>query len=312
MGFEPTTTNLGGSRVDWTSFKDFLDGKYNKEYSVALFNNSKRFYECYLSPSKILSIPATNRPNVLKALISLSKYQGTYLGFKEKLRQYGIKWIRPDNFSVFLGILNNKHDELKEWYKTVQSILDDNYRLFLRFVLLSGLRKGEALKSFNKIIELAQSSKLCEYYNKELSMVEHFRYPNEFLRGTKNVYISILPNELIEQVSNSKLVTYPSIHKFLERRHIKLRFKELRSYYASYLRKHGIISELVDLVQGRIGKDVFIRHYLKENPDNLSSQVLALLKNLEDSLLLEETLNQVSKHTETLHPPFLSSSIELR
>jgi intergrase/recombinase len=284
VGFEPTTTNLGGSTIDWSSYKNFLDKKYCREYSVGQFNYTKRFLECYLNPSKILSLPTSIRPNVLKSLIALSKYQGTYLEFKEKLRRYGIKWIKPDNLSAFLNILNNKHDDLKEWHKTVQGILDDNYRLFLRFVLLSGLRKGEALKSFNKIIELAQSNKLAEYYNRELLILEHFRYPNEFLRGTKNVYISILPSDLIEQIANSKYVTYPSIHKFLERRHIKLRLKELRSYYASYLRKHGIISELVDLIQGRIGKDVFIRHYLKETPRQLSEQVLLLLRDLEQAL----------------------------
>jgi intergrase/recombinase len=180
---------------------------------------------------------------------------------------------------------------LKEWYNIVQSNLAPNCKLFLRFVLLSGLRKGEALKSHNRIIELAKSNKLDEYYNRDLSILEHFRYPNEFLRGTKNVYISILPNDLIEQIAKSEPVTYPSIHKFLERRHIKLRIKDLRSFYASYLRKHGIISELVDLIQGRIGKDIFIRHYLKENPQTLSSQVKALLKDLENSMLLEQTLN---------------------
>jgi len=286
VGFEPTTPNLGGCgiAIDLSSFKAYLDSKYGHQYSTANYNYANKYLSCYLNPSKLLSLSPSMRANVLKALIALAKFIGTYLEFKEKLRQHGIKWIRPDNFSTFLNILNNKHDDLNDWYKTVQNILDDSYRLFLRFVLLSGLRKGEAVKAFNKIISLAQSNKLNEYYNRDLSILEHFRYPNEFLRGTKNLYISILPNELIEQVANSKFVTYPSIHKFLERRRIKLRLKELRSYYASYLRKHGIISELVDLVQGRIGKDVFIRHYLKENPQNLSSQILAILKELENSI----------------------------
>jgi hypothetical protein len=88
----------------------------------------------------------------MKALVCLSKYLGTYLEFKEKLRQYGIKWTRPDNFNAFLSILNNKHDDLKEWYGKVQNVLDKKNRLFLRFVLLSGLMKGEALKSFNKVL----------------------------------------------------------------------------------------------------------------------------------------------------------------
>jgi intergrase/recombinase len=292
VGFEPTTTNLGEfNSIDWTNYKVFLDRRYNKQYAVANYNYARKYWDFYFNPSKILSLQTSMRANVVKALIALSKFQGNYLEFKERIRQHGIKWVKPDNFTAFLNILNNKHDDLKEWYKAVQDVLGTNYRVFLRFVLLSGLRKGEALKSFNKIIELAQSNKLGEYYNNELSILEHFRYPNEFLRGTKNVYISILPNTIIEQIANSEPVTYASIHKFLERRHFKLRLKELRSYYASYLRKHGMISELVDLIQGRIGKDVFIRHYLKENPNNLSSQVLALLKDLEDSLLLERTIN---------------------
>ena len=284
VGFEPTTTDLGGA-IDWSKYKVFLDKRYRREYAISQYSYSKRFYDCYLQPSKILSLPVTIKSNVLKSLIAISKYQGTYIEFKEKLRQYGIKWIKPDNLTTFLNILNNKHDDLKEWHNTTQSILAPNYKLFLRFVLLSGLRKGEALTSYNRIIELAKTNKLEEYYNRDLSILEHFRYPNEFLRGTKNVYISILPNDLIEQIANSETVTYASIHKFLERRHIKLRIKELRSYYASYLRKHNVISELVDLIQGRIGKDVFIRHYLKENPQTLSNQVIALLKDLENSML---------------------------
>jgi len=119
-----------------------------------------------LKPSKILTLPSTIRPNALKALIALSKHQGTYLMFKEKLRQYGIKWVKPDNFSVFLGILNNTHEDLKDWYRATQKILDADYKLFLKFVLLSGLRKGEALTAFNKIISLTQRNRLKEYYNK--------------------------------------------------------------------------------------------------------------------------------------------------
>ena len=47
-------------------------------------------------------------------------------------------------------------------------------------------------------------------------------------------------------------------------KHVKLRLKELRSYHNSYLRKkNGIISELVDVLAGRVPKSVFVRHYLR-------------------------------------------------
>ncbi len=70
----------------------------------------------------------------------------------------------------------------------------------------------------------------------------------------------------------------------LRRRNIKLRFKELRSYHNSYLRKNGIISELVDVLAGRVPKTVFCRHYLAEDLKSLSNQVLTIERNLERTL----------------------------
>ncbi|MDD3792467.1 MAG: hypothetical protein PHY74_04990 [Candidatus Bathyarchaeota archaeon] len=65
--------------------------------------------------------------------------------------------------------------------------------------------------------------------------------------------------------------------------------KEQRSYYATYLRKHGVISEYIDLLQEKIPKSVFARHYLKiEDLKNLSQQVLAVTETIESEL--EKTL----------------------
>jgi len=46
------------------------------------------------------------------------------------------------------------------------------------------------------------------------------------------------------------------------------------------------MAELVDLLSGRVRRQVFLRHYLKvEDLKELSSQVLAVIKNLEKTLL---------------------------
>ena len=42
-------------------------------------------------------------------------------------------------------------------------------RLFLKYLLYSGLRKYEAIKSFNRIIELAKNTRLSEYYDSVLN-----------------------------------------------------------------------------------------------------------------------------------------------
>jgi hypothetical protein len=128
------------------------------------------------NPSRILSLSASSKANALKALVCLSKYVGIYIEFKEKLKQYGIKWVRPDSFDSFIRIVNNNHNDLIEWYKNAYSILDDNERLYLKFVLLSGLRKNESTQSFNLIIDLYKNDRLGDYFNEDLSILEHYKF----------------------------------------------------------------------------------------------------------------------------------------
>jgi intergrase/recombinase len=105
-----------------------------------------------------------------------------------------------------------------------------------------------------------------------------------FPRHTKNCYISIVTKDLISEICNSQPVTYSAIRKRLTRKGRPLRIKEL-SYYATYLRNHGILAEYVDLIQGRIPKSVFARHYLKvEDLKELVKTVLTETENLEVSL----------------------------
>jgi hypothetical protein len=82
--------------------------------------------------------------------------------------------------------------------------------LYLRFLALSGVRKTEAKMSFLKIQELAKANKLNEcYYNTETKLLEHFRF-KEFLRGTKNLYVSAVPYELIQQIADSEPISLSS------------------------------------------------------------------------------------------------------
>ena len=79
---------------------------------------------------------------------------------------------------------------------------------------------------------------------------------------------------MITEIDSSQPVSYNTIHCRLMRKSIPLRFKEPRSYQNSYLRKNGLISELVDILAGRVPKSVFARHYLKENIDEFKDRVL--------------------------------------
>jgi hypothetical protein len=307
-GFEPSTPNLGvhhnGSKyyssitplrlinesvdmeINFDDYKVFLSNKYtNKQYARAQLSNAIKYSECLENPSKLLSFPASQQSNILKAMVCLSKYLGCYEEYKAKLKSYDIKWSNEDTaFNGFLAIFNHKHDTLPDYIKEIQPLLHDNEKLFLRFLAITGLRKSEGLHSFNMIIDLNSEGKLSEYYNQELQVLEHFKYGKVFLRGTKNAYISFVSKEMIDQICNSEPVTYNAIHCRFMRKNIKLRLKELRSYNNTYMRKNGVLSELVDVLAGRVPKTVFCRHYLAETMKAFSNQVLSIQRNLESTL----------------------------
>ena len=121
--------------IEWSKYEEYLNKIYVKQYAKQQFSNSVKYFDCLENPSKILTIPTSNRANVLKALICLSKFLGKYLEFKDLLQKYGVKWINADAFSSFIRIFNNSHSDLPEWYHKARNILNDNEKLYLRFML---------------------------------------------------------------------------------------------------------------------------------------------------------------------------------
>jgi hypothetical protein len=147
--------------IDWGEYREYLLSKFSRSYALQIFNNGLKHFDCLVNPHNISAIPASTRGNVLKAMVNLAKYLGCYEEFKVKLRNHGVKWIsQDDSFNSFLRIVNNNHNNLGEWYTNAQNILRDNEKLWLKFNLLTGLRKQESINSFNLTIELSQQNKL--------------------------------------------------------------------------------------------------------------------------------------------------------
>jgi intergrase/recombinase len=220
----------------------------------------------------------------MKAMVCYSKYASCYEDYKAKLKNSGIRWVTNDSaFSSFLRIVNNNHSDLGQWYSEMQKILRSNEKLFLKFALVTGLRKAEAIKSFNLIIKLHEEGRL-DFYFKD-GILEHFRYPELFFRKTKMTYISIVTGDLVVKITKSKPVSYFAIRKRIVTHKQSVRIKELRSYFATCLRQHGILAEYIDLLQGRIPKSVFARHYLKvEDVKELVQKVNAVTATIESNL----------------------------
>ena len=141
----------------------------------------------------------------------------------------------------------------------------------------------EGIKSFNLIVDMG-SKYSQDYYNEKTQFLEHFRYPELFLRSSKNVYVSAVPRVLLDKISKSTKITYYGIDKKLNTANLSMRIKHLRSFYATTMRENGLLSEQIDLMQGRVGKSIFLHHYFKADPLPLSNKILELLPKIEESI----------------------------
>jgi intergrase/recombinase len=286
VGFEPTTPNLGGTNTtfNWNDYRTFLESKYSHSWSIQAFQYSRNYFDFLNNPIKLETFSNSKKNNILKALIILSKYLGKHQDFKNRLNQYGIKPTRQDVFSSFLRIFNNNHEDLLAWYKNAQEALKEHEKLYLRFMFFSGIRKLEGIQSFNLIIDLASKNRLNEYFNDELGILEHFRFRDLFLRNTKNVYISILPKDIIDKIAQSRKVSYIGLRRHLKKMKLKLRINELRDNYGTFMVRHGLIREEVDLLQGRIPPSIFIRHYWSPSFKELKDRTLKAITELTQTL----------------------------
>lgn len=89
---------------------------------------------------------------------------------------------------------------------------------------------------------------------------------------------------MIADNSRSTPVAYWHIREALNKHNFNIRLKEYRSYQGTFLRAHSIMSELVDLIQDRISKKVFVRHYLALDTKQFCTQVLSIIGELESKL----------------------------
>ena len=121
-------------------------------------------------------------------------------------------------------------------------------------------------------------------------ILNRFSYSNAFLRVKKK----LIKYGLIKLKSKPKrikitskgreiylgLIMYNNFYagliepvKMFIRRKLKVRFYDLRRWYATTLRMNGVLSEIVDLLQGRIGTEIFVRSYFRPDIKQLIEKV---------------------------------------
>ncbi|MGE5556087.1 MAG: hypothetical protein ACM3UY_07505 [Methanocella sp.] len=261
-------------------FNQWLTSKYQPSYAKQMRLAVKKYGHLLHGNLAVLErLKREQRNGAIKALSLLAKYKGESKQFKQRLSDYDLKLQAPDSLAAFRRIVASNNRNALAWVSKVKPFLNMDEQVFADFMLVSGLRAREGVLAFNKVIALSQQGKLGEYYNEELRCLMHFQYP-EFIRHTKNCYITFLKPETVAKIADCRPVHYNNIRKKLARHGLPCHFKDLRSWLATYLLGKGLLREEVDLLQGRIGKSVFMRHYYTPVLRQLGDKTLQALKGL--------------------------------
>lgn len=139
--------------------------------------------------SELFTYPDSKRKHIMKALAAYSKYTGEYEKWQQMRRNFQLKWSSgADSLTGFHNILkeNDDFDKMIEWVYIKRKEYP-RFANILMFKVLTGLRPTEAIESFNLLLSIKKQ----EYLSEDNILLQHYKFPEIFLRRTKKTFISI-------------------------------------------------------------------------------------------------------------------------
>jgi Archaeal phage integrase len=251
---------------------------YARKYHAVLVTGDASIISKITSPSV--------RHHILESLTVLAKWCGLYDRLKDIIAKYQLRWgsAAENNLRYFTNYLqgNSNFGVMIAWLKDTLKRLPVSLGSVLLYNTLSGLRFSEALLS----IKLIQTD-LERYANKDLGMLENFRYPEFIRKKTKKSYLTIYDDSILEIARKARLVnSWDAFRKQLVRRNIEtIHTKYCRAIYATFLRQYGgIEQEVISIYQGRAPSSIFHAHYLKTNVREDRERILKAVHQLKERI----------------------------
>jgi hypothetical protein len=113
------------------------------------------------------------------------------------------------------------------------------------------MRPLEGMDSHNLIVKLGSENRLMDYYDSDRQVLQHFRYRSIFIRRSKKVYISFVPNEIPDGILTDEPIVPRTFYKNFERTALPIRFCDTREYWSTQTSK--LLSRIeIDFLQGRL------------------------------------------------------------
>ena len=259
----PPKAILAKKGVNWVSFEDFLRGKCSDRVIRDRVRYAKKYKHCLFERdfNELNNVSEGKQKLILKSLSALSKFLGLYEEFKRLMNGYGLTWASGKAEDLLISRMNkiSTVGDVVNWIKMVEA-KNPSLKPLINFMLISGLRFEEALRSYNLIIELSNEKELDKYYERENELLKHYHFKKYFIRRTKKAFISFVPKNIIAEILGSQKLTKSMVYCKLRRQGFNLRFSDIREYYATFMTKVLNPAE-IDFLQGRVSTSVFMKNY---------------------------------------------------
>jgi hypothetical protein len=274
--------------IDWTSFRKYVEKTHAPSYRGNILRYSRMYAKILGHPDQITRLqvlPKGKQRLVMSSLANLSKFLGVYDSWQMIVKNGGLKYQKYNGLSTVISMLNTNIGDSKAWLLDVLQKVPKDVGTVLVFAALTGLRPSEAAMSCKMITELNEKGAVNEYYDSELGMLQHFKYKEKFLRNSKNAYFSFVTPQLMSLVIDNKpKLEYWAVQHAIQRAKLSIQAKKLRKLNATILRS-ALDSELVDLLQGRVGESVFVKSYYRPELGHIREKALKTLEPLQSELM---------------------------
>ena len=143
----------------------------------------------------LLQLPPNKRIHIMKAISCLAQFTGQTERWRSLRQQHGLTWStgteKIDAFNRFFDSSKDL-DTLLQWLASARRVLPVKYGNLLLFCTLTGMRGSEAVESVRLLVQSAG-----QYYDPERQILQHYLFPNLFIRRTKAIYISIVNDDIV-------------------------------------------------------------------------------------------------------------------
>ena len=247
----------------WPQYRQYLLHRMTPKTSKDRLRYAKQFGSILSDGDAtiLLHMTSNKRIHVMKALSSLARFTGRTDNWRVIRQKYGLQWSTgTEKLDAFTRFFDDSKDlnTLITWLREAMQMLPVRYANFFLFCTLTGMRASECVEA----VELINSDS-PKYYDTSGCILRHYLYPDIFIRRTKAVYISVVDAAIVNIAQRiDKTPTLNALKMAIKHRHLSMQLKYCRKIYASFLRQQGVQPEIIDMLQGRIGKNIFLRHYL--------------------------------------------------